>query len=57
MGDSEGNITYTLLRRAQYLKNNRLTPKGFDKTNVTDDVAVFETADKIFQAISMSAYL
>ena len=40
MGDSDGNITYTLLRGAQYLKDNRLTPKGFDKLTAPSDVAV-----------------
>ena len=40
MGDSAGNITYTLLRGAQYLKDNRLTPQGFDKYAVPYDVAV-----------------
>lgn len=40
MGDSDSNITYTLLRAAQYLKDNRLTPKGFNKLAVPDDVAV-----------------
>lgn len=40
MGDSAGNITYTLLRGAQYLKDNRLTPQGFDKYAVPFDVAV-----------------
>jgi len=40
MGDSNGNITYTLLRGAQYLKDNRLTPQGFDKYAVPLDVAV-----------------
>jgi hypothetical protein len=40
MGDSDGSITYTLLRGAQYLKDNRLTPKGFEKLNVPSDVEV-----------------
>ena len=40
MGDAEGNITYTLLSGAQYRKDNRLTPKGFDKYSVPEDVAV-----------------
>ena len=40
MGDSDGNVTYTLLRAARYLKDNRLTPQGFDKGSVPEDVAV-----------------
>ena len=40
MGNSDGEVTYTLLRAAQYLKDNRLTPNGFDKRAVPDDVAV-----------------
>ena len=40
MGNSDSEVTYTLLRGAQYLKDNRLTPKGFDKHAVPDDVAV-----------------
>jgi hypothetical protein len=40
MGDSDSNVTYTLLRGAQYLKDNRITPKGFDKFAVPSDVAV-----------------
>ncbi len=40
MGDSDGDTTFTLLRAAQYLKDNRLTPKGFDKRQVPADVAV-----------------
>ena len=49
MGDTNGNVTYTLLRGAQYLKDNRLTPKGFNKLAVPNDVAVagkaFDDAD------------
>lgn len=40
MGDSADDTTFTLLRAAQYLKDNRLPPKGFDKHRVPADVAV-----------------
>ncbi len=40
MGNSDDEITHTLLRASQYLKDNRLTPKGFDKFAVPGDVAV-----------------
>jgi len=40
MGNSDDEVTFTLLRSAQYLKDNRLTPQGFNKLTVPDDVAV-----------------
>ncbi|NOQ76650.1 MAG: hypothetical protein GQ475_02430 [Methylococcaceae bacterium] len=40
MGNSDDEVTYTLLRGAVYLKDNRLLPNGFNKTTVPDDVAV-----------------
>jgi hypothetical protein len=40
MGDTDGNVTYTLLRGASYLKDNRIPPAGFDKNNVPDDIRV-----------------
>ena len=40
MADSNNQVTYTLLRGAQYLKDNRLTPQGFNKLSVPSDVAV-----------------
>lgn len=44
MGDVNGTVTYTLLEAAGYIKDNRLTPSGFDKTRVSDDIAVFGSA-------------
>ena len=38
--DTDGKLTHTLLRAAGYLKDNRLTPRGFDKNRVPRDVAV-----------------
>lgn len=40
LGDTDGKVTQTLLRAAEYLKDNRLTPAGFDKNRVPYDVAV-----------------
>lgn len=40
MGDSNGDVTYTLLRGAQYLKDNRLLPRGFDKATAPNDIKV-----------------
>ena len=44
LGNTDGDVTQTLLRAAEYLKDNRLTPAGFDKNRVPDDVAVKGTA-------------
>lgn len=40
MGDTDGALTYTLLRANNYLKDNRIPPSGFDKKRVADDIAV-----------------
>jgi hypothetical protein len=44
MGDSDGKVTYTLLRAAQYLKDNRLLPMGADKARLPADIAVYGQA-------------
>jgi hypothetical protein len=40
MGNTEDEVTTTLLRGARYLKDNRLLPTGFDKSTVPQDIAV-----------------
>jgi hypothetical protein len=40
MGNTDGQVTTTLLRGAVYLKDNRLLPAGFDKSAAGPDIAV-----------------
>jgi hypothetical protein len=40
MKNSDGQVTYTLLRAASYAKDNRLLPRGFDKGTASEDIAV-----------------
>lgn len=44
LGDLEGVPTTGLLRATQYLKDNRLLPRGFDKTTATKDIGVHGSA-------------
>ncbi len=44
MGDTDGHVTYHLLKGATYLKDNRILPAGFDKTTAPDEVAVHGAA-------------
>jgi len=39
-GDVNGDVTHSLLAASTYLKDNRLTPAGFDKNAVPQDVEV-----------------
>lgn len=40
MGNNLGEVTYTLLRGKEYLKDNRLLPIGFNKLNAPSDIQV-----------------
>lgn len=44
MENVNGAVTYTLMEAARYRKDNRLTPGGFDKAAVADDIAVLGRA-------------
>jgi hypothetical protein len=44
MGDHEGQVTYTLLRAAQYLKDNRLLPAGAEKGALPPEIGVYGEA-------------
>lgn len=44
MGNSDGEVTYTLLRAAHYIKDNRLLPSGADKAQLPTDIAVYGEA-------------
>lgn len=42
--DTDGAVTTKLLRAAQYAKDNRILPLGFDQQNATSDTLVFGDA-------------
>jgi len=44
MHNSDGAVTYTLLRAASYVKDNRLLPDGFDKSSASEAIAVWGQA-------------
>lgn len=66
MGNSTGDVTYTLLSAAANLKDNRLLPGGFDKQTANPDFAVWGAAlgdenfvggsDQIRYEVDVSAY-
>lgn len=41
LGGPDGEVTTVLLTATQYLKDNRLLPKGFDKSTADPDIAVY----------------
>lgn len=54
LGNTDGNVTQTLLRAVEYLKDNRQTPAGFDKNRIPDNVAVEGTAANTCQSATIS---
>ncbi len=46
MSNSNGEVTYTLMRAATYVKDNRLLPNGADKDNLPVEVAVYGAASE-----------
>lgn len=66
MQNSDGQITYALLRGAGYAKDNRILPQGFDKDTASQDVAVYGEAaednnfvggsDKVNYQINIQGY-
>ncbi|MEJ2449855.1 MAG: multiheme c-type cytochrome [Gammaproteobacteria bacterium] len=44
MQDTDHKVTYTLLRAADYIKDNRIPPAGFDKNSVSNDIRVIGNA-------------
>jgi hypothetical protein len=45
MGDTDGQLTHTLLEASHYVKDNRLPPLGFHKAKVPEDIAVRGVAE------------
>ncbi len=66
MADTQGNVTYTLLKGAYYIKDNRLLPEGFDKQNAPSDIQVKGDAqvdpdfvggqDRVLYKVDISGY-
>ncbi len=66
MQNSDGEMTYTLLRAASYVKDNRLLPRGFDKGTASEDIAAWGGAasddnfvggsDRVTYQVSVQGY-
>lgn len=41
MRNNDGEVTYTLLRAWEYIKDNRLLPAGFNKIQADRDIGVY----------------
>lgn len=46
MQDTRGDVTFTLLRGASYIKDNRILPRGADKSALPADIAVRGEAER-----------
>jgi hypothetical protein len=44
MLNNDGEVTYTLLRAFEYVKDNRLLPAGFNKNDASPDIGVYGNA-------------
>jgi hypothetical protein len=58
LGDINGEITHTLLRAGEYLKDNRIPPKGFENATASgievQTIPVGVTADSDFNCVATS---
>ena len=67
MEDYNGDVTYTLMRAIKYKKDNRLLPKGFNKSTAISDISVAGNAyedinfkdgeDTVFYKINVSGFI
>jgi hypothetical protein len=46
LADPDGEVTTGLLTAIRYIKDNRILPKGFDKTTADEDIATYGSADR-----------